>query len=183
MVPRRCHVRHRPSRGVLTECMIPVEEHIKKLGASGILVLATESDESASGHFESTTQTLACRIGGQPHRVTVVSSHNVYKSGTAYDVQDTKPISEAEYASLQQHHATVDTPATHARIARRDAIRDQLDALTPKCPKCTLPMKQQSGRHGDFWSCRSYPSCKGTRRWDNDLAARMSALSDALRTT
>jgi hypothetical protein len=161
--------------------MISVEEHIKKLGASGILVLTTESDESASGHFESTTQTIACRISGQPHRVTIVSSHNAYKGRSAYDVMNKAPLSEAEYAALQQQHPAIDTPDIYNRIARRDVLRGQLDALTPKCPKCNLDMRQQSGRHGDFWSCRSYPSCKATRLLTKDVASQIAALSEELR--
>ncbi len=31
------------------------------------------------------------------------------------------------------------------------------------CPKCGGPMRLKSGRYGNFWSCMSYPACKGTR--------------------
>lgn len=34
---------------------------------------------------------------------------------------------------------------------------------TPICPRCGSPMRQRSGRYGDFWGCSRYPGCKGTR--------------------
>lgn len=34
----------------------------------------------------------------------------------------------------------------------------------PICPKCGSPMRQRSGRYGDFWGCSRYPGCKGTRK-------------------
>jgi hypothetical protein len=33
----------------------------------------------------------------------------------------------------------------------------------PTCPKCNGPMRLKSGKFGNFWSCISYPACKGTR--------------------
>lgn len=34
----------------------------------------------------------------------------------------------------------------------------------PKCPKCSAPMAQRAGAHGEFWGCVNYPECKGTRK-------------------
>ncbi len=31
------------------------------------------------------------------------------------------------------------------------------------CPQCHAPMVRRSGKHGPFWGCSRYPSCKGTR--------------------
>jgi hypothetical protein len=33
----------------------------------------------------------------------------------------------------------------------------------PTCPNCSGPMRLRKGRYGNFWSCMSFPSCKGTR--------------------
>jgi len=35
----------------------------------------------------------------------------------------------------------------------------------PRCPVCNAEMRLKSGRHGEFWSCLNYPSCKGTRNY------------------
>lgn len=34
----------------------------------------------------------------------------------------------------------------------------------PTCPRCRSSMRRRSGRHGMFWGCSQYPSCKGTRK-------------------
>ncbi len=39
----------------------------------------------------------------------------------------------------------------------------------PSCPDCELPMKIKTGPRGKFWSCQSYPACKGTRDYDATL--------------
>jgi DNA topoisomerase-3 len=39
----------------------------------------------------------------------------------------------------------------------------RLQADTPTCPLCNGPMNKRSSKHGAFWSCASYPSCKATR--------------------
>lgn len=31
------------------------------------------------------------------------------------------------------------------------------------CPDCGGPMRIRTGRFGDFWSCNSFPECRGTR--------------------
>lgn len=32
-----------------------------------------------------------------------------------------------------------------------------------RCPVCEGPMNRKQSRNGPFWSCVSYPACKGTR--------------------
>ena len=32
------------------------------------------------------------------------------------------------------------------------------------CPQCNAPMKQRSGKYGNFWGCTRYPECRGTRQ-------------------
>lgn len=34
---------------------------------------------------------------------------------------------------------------------------------TPSCPRCGAQMLRRRGRHGSFWGCSRYPSCRGTR--------------------
>lgn len=36
----------------------------------------------------------------------------------------------------------------------------------PFCPNCNGLMRPKDGRHGTFWSCLNYPSCKGSRDID-----------------
>ncbi|TVP53889.1 MAG: DNA topoisomerase III, partial [Halomonadaceae bacterium] len=36
------------------------------------------------------------------------------------------------------------------------------------CPRCRAPMRQRSGKFGDFWSCHRYPECTGTRPLEDD---------------
>ena len=55
-----------------------------------------------------------------------------------------------------------------ARLEERDREIAAEDA--PKCPKCGGPMRKSVARKGanagnPFWSCRAYPNCDGTRRW------------------
>ncbi len=33
----------------------------------------------------------------------------------------------------------------------------------PSGPQCGSGMRRRSGRHGTFWGCSRYPSCRGTR--------------------
>jgi len=34
---------------------------------------------------------------------------------------------------------------------------------SPTCPKCNGPMQLKKGKFGEFWSCTSFPNCKGTQ--------------------
>lgn len=56
-----------------------------------------------------------------------------------------------------------------ARLETRD---EQIaSAGAPKCPKCGGPMRKVVAKKGanagnPFWSCRAYPNCSGTRKWE-----------------
>ena len=59
---------------------------------------------------------------------------------------------------------------SRARLEWRDAR--QAEEGAPKCPKCGKPMRKMVARKGrnagnPFWSCTGYPSCDGTRRYEN----------------
>ena len=54
------------------------------------------------------------------------------------------------------------------RLEARDA---KVSANSPRCPECGGPMRKQVARKGrnagnPFWSCCSYPNCRGTRKWE-----------------
>ena len=54
------------------------------------------------------------------------------------------------------------------RLEARDA---KAAANAPRCPECGGPMRKQVARKGrnagnPFWSCRNYPNCHGTRKWE-----------------
>jgi ssDNA-binding Zn-finger/Zn-ribbon topoisomerase 1 len=34
---------------------------------------------------------------------------------------------------------------------------------TVACPLCSAPMRVRTSRHGEFYSCTTYPLCTGTR--------------------
>ena len=59
---------------------------------------------------------------------------------------------------------------SRARLEHRDA--QQAAQGAPKCPKCGKTMRKMVARKGrnagnPFWSCTGYPSCDGTRRWED----------------
>lgn len=152
-----------------------VEDHIERLGADGIVLLSSESGASSDTRVDWTTEIIACRIGGKPFRMKVTHSDDALRS-PSYTVHERESITDAEYDALRQAHGTVDPPATHQRVTRRRELRQQLDTLTPRCPKCGLVMTSRTGSRGDFWGCKSYPNCKGTRSWDPKLDAEMKVL-------
>jgi len=56
-----------------------------------------------------------------------------------------------------------------ARLEARDEAIE--NSVAPKCPKCGGPMRKVVAKKGanagnPFWSCRAYPNCNGTRRWE-----------------
>lgn len=38
--------------------------------------------------------------------------------------------------------------------------------VTRTCARCGSPMRQRSGRFGDFWGCSRYPDCDHTEAID-----------------
>jgi ssDNA-binding Zn-finger/Zn-ribbon topoisomerase 1 len=44
----------------------------------------------------------------------------------------------------------------------------------PACPLCGGPTRQKKGRNGPFWSCGSYPECKGTASFAVDYCKELS---------
>lgn len=54
----------------------------------------------------------------------------------------------------------------------RQALRDAYAQAkrVPVCPLCGVRMLRRKGKHGAFWGCPGYPSCKGTRRVVIDMA-------------
>lgn len=47
--------------------------------------------------------------------------------------------------------------------ARRVEARDNAQERGPDCPQCGQPMRQRRSAKGDFWGCRDYPGCRGSR--------------------
>ncbi len=46
-----------------------------------------------------------------------------------------------------------------------------VEGSEPPCPKCEKPMKLRVSRYGShFWSCSTYPKCKGTLAYDTGFA-------------
>jgi hypothetical protein len=79
------------------------------------------------------------------------------------------------------------TSGTFTEAARREArdkgveLLDGSELITrlnqviaewaPFCPDCNGLMRPKDGRHGTFWSCLNYPTCRGSR----DIDARRAA--------
>jgi hypothetical protein len=57
----------------------------------------------------------------------------------------------------------------HAQILGLSEVQPSAAAIlpdelsVPRCPKCGGLMRLVSGKFGEFWSCQSYPNCRGTR--------------------
>lgn len=43
---------------------------------------------------------------------------------------------------------------------------DEVDDDTPDCPDCGHPMVKRDGMYGEFYGCRQFPACRGTRKLD-----------------
>jgi len=39
----------------------------------------------------------------------------------------------------------------------------ELSFQAPRCPQCGGPMRLRTGKYGEFWSCLSFPDCRGTK--------------------
>jgi restriction system protein len=59
----------------------------------------------------------------------------------------------------------------------RDMIAQVLHAKdhAPQCPECGSNMRRKSGRHGEFFGCINYPSCRGWRLIEEVPARREPA--------
>jgi len=73
-----------------------------------------------------------------------------------------KPIELLDSKALQRLVRDVQT------TSRITVSSDELDHLTPNCPRCNTPMVMREARRGPnagekFWGCPNYPKCRGTR--------------------
>ncbi len=131
--------------------------------ATNIVFLSSETDESASGHVETTTKTYACKINGQPFELETSRTVNFLKHNAGGgSITSEKQITEERYNQLTAGKPPLDTPEALAKIARTDELREKKSSLVPKCPNCSSVMKEQNGTRGEFWSCPHYPRCKGS---------------------
>ncbi len=48
-------------------------------------------------------------------------------------------------------------------VGSDDSATTNNDQSAPDCPLCSGPMRLKEGKYGKFWSCTSFPSCRGTR--------------------
>ena len=49
------------------------------------------------------------------------------------------------------------------RLDKFDAVQATTSTAAPKCPQCGVSMLRRKSTRGEFWGCREYPRCKGTR--------------------
>ena len=48
-------------------------------------------------------------------------------------------------------------------LPRRAATTTAASVQVPSCPRCHSTTVRRNSRHGFFWGCRRFPSCRGTR--------------------
>ena len=49
------------------------------------------------------------------------------------------------------------------RAPRATPLKASIATYIPSCPQCHADMVQRVSRHGPFWGCSRYPSCRGIR--------------------
>jgi ssDNA-binding Zn-finger/Zn-ribbon topoisomerase 1 len=81
-------------------------------------------------------------------------------------------ISKFKYPNTDISH-NVGCPACDCVLGRVEKGTDDYlvnlkpdESKNPNCPKCGNKMRLKDGRYGEFWSCKSYPNCSGTRNKD-----------------
>lgn len=155
---------------------------------SGIVVIDHTFEEKQSGYQRETSETsLACIIDGEPWLARFVE-HKDYapRSGPPdRSLHKIARITPQEYEELKAKHGGIkDTAEFHERrrVAGSAAaeLRTKLDRLTPKCPGCDARMKPKGGKHGPFWSCSRFPTCKGTRSMTTAESKQLEELTREL---
>lgn len=48
-------------------------------------------------------------------------------------------------------------------VGAADKKTSNTNQSAPDCPTCNGPMRMKDGKYGQFWSCMSFPACRGTR--------------------
>jgi hypothetical protein len=49
-------------------------------------------------------------------------------------------------------------------LSEIDTLDISFENTVPKCPKCSDLMILRSGKFGEFWGCKNYPECNGTKQ-------------------
>ena len=83
---------------------------------------------------------------------TPASSQSRYFAHAAHASAPEPPCADADSAVLPELPA-----AAGAGGASTDCL--------PACPKCGLPLRHRTGRHGPFIGCSGFPSCRHTGRY------------------
>ena len=147
-----------------------LEEYLR-MGLSQIVVIDYSHTEERSGYQNEHTHETVVAYDGKRFVRAEASESRIFAppGGHEFGVSSPKEISEAEYKQLTAGKERSDTPSAIQSIADRKAAREQqkraseqLQAITPKCPKCGQPLTYRSGPRGRFWGCKSYPACNGT---------------------
>ncbi|MFD0680370.1 MULTISPECIES: topoisomerase DNA-binding C4 zinc finger domain-containing protein [unclassified Paenibacillus] len=163
--------------------MISVTYYIDELNASGIVIISSEWREESKGYQdEHTDEEAACIIDGRYMRVSIYKLMKMFK-GTDYTVKKNE-ISKEKYEEYKLLYGVVDTPEVLDKIERRNELRRLINAeekkTTPKCPKCKSKMSVRSGKRGIFWSCNTFPSCYGTRDYNQLQRVTVDKLKEEL---
>ena len=156
-----------------------ISKYIDRLKFLGIVRLSSDWKEESGGYQnERFIEDIVCLVDGLPHRMRVRWYQKIFPNPElSYSIEEDELISNDEYEKIVHDAGGVlDTPEVLEGIRIRSQLSKEIDELTPECPKCATKMVQREGRRGDFWGCRMYPNCKGTRTWDKELASKLATL-------
>jgi hypothetical protein len=153
-----------------------LEEYLR-MRLSQIVVIDYRHSEERSGYQNEHTHETIVAYDGERFVQAEASESRIFAppGGHEFGVSSPKEITEAEYQQLTAGKERSDTPTAPKALADRKAALEQqkqasvqLEAITPKCPKCGLPLTSRSGPRGRFWGCKSYPACNGTASFTSE---------------
>ena len=74
-------------------------------------------------------------------------------------------------AKVEHYSGEIEIPAADVAGRWKDKLQEDLGRIMsqvavprPVCSNCLELMRVKSGAHGEFWSCASFPKCRGTKR-------------------
>ena len=155
-------------------------------GYTDIIVIDYDHSESASGHVETTNETIVAKKGKKFVRAHL-HEHLRFLGGPGNGISITREdITQREYLKLADGSDIADSPKALAqlheqkdRFARQEKLRAGFIETAPPCPKCGGKMVDRKGPRGPFWGCRDFPKCKGTANFSDESRKRYKAYSES----
>jgi hypothetical protein len=156
-------------------------------GLTKIAVIDYDHSESASGHVETTDETVGAKKGNRFVKAHLHEYLQFLKGPSDPPSITQEEITESEYLRLSTGKKIADTPETLAglqedrdRSARHQQLHDEFMKTAPPCPKCGGRMADRKGPRGQFWGCGKFPQCKGTANFSQESRKRYQAYYGSL---